>query len=175
MTQPKGGSVIEELFGVAGKVVLVTGGSRGIGRMIADGFVRAGARVYITARKAEVCDATAAELSENGECISLPVDVSDEAGCATLASAIAEREPALNVLINNAGATWGAPIEEYPDSAFDKLWSVNVKAPFHLTRLLLPQLRKAASDNDPARIINIGSVNGLVPPASENYAYAASK
>jgi NAD(P)-dependent dehydrogenase (short-subunit alcohol dehydrogenase family) len=175
MTQPKGGSVIEELFGVAGKTVVVTGGSRGIGRMISEGFVRAGARVYITARKAEACDATAAELSELGECISLPGDLSNEAGCQAFAGAIAEREPAVNVLINNAGATWGAPLEEYPDSAFDKCWSVNVKAPFTLTRLLLPQLRKAASDADPSRVINIGSVNGLVPPASDNYAYAASK
>jgi NAD(P)-dependent dehydrogenase (short-subunit alcohol dehydrogenase family) len=175
VSQPNGGSVIEELFGVSGKVVLVTGGSRGIGRMIAEGFVRAGARVYISSRKAEACDATAAELSQHGECISLPADVSDEAGCTVLAAAVAEREPAVHVLINNAGATWGAPLEEYPDAAFDKVWSVNVKAPFHLTRLLLPQLRAAATDTDPSRVINIGSINGLMPPTSQNFAYSASK
>lgn len=175
MTQSVGRSYLEELFGVAGKVVLVTGGSRGIGRMIAEGFVRAGARVYITARKAQVCDATAAELSAFGECISLPADVSDEAGCSALAAALAAREPALDVLVNNAGATWGAPLESYPDAAFDKVWSVNVKAPFHLTRLLLPQLREAATHGDPSRVVNIGSVNGLVPPRTDNFAYSASK
>jgi NAD(P)-dependent dehydrogenase (short-subunit alcohol dehydrogenase family) len=175
MSKSQTGSMIEELFGVSGKVVLVTGGSRGIGRMIAEGFVRAGARVYITARKVEACDAAARELSALGKCISVPADVSTEAGCSALAAAIAERESVLHVLVNNAGATWGAPLEDYPDAAFDKVWSVNVKAPFHLTRLLLPLLRKAATEADPSRVINIGSVNGLVPPPTNNFAYSASK
>lgn len=164
-----------ELFDVSGKTVVVTGGSRGIGRMIAAGFVSGGARVYISARKAEQCDATAAELSKDGECISLPADLSTEEGCQALAAGIADRESAVHVLVNNAGATWGAPLEEFPDSAFDKVMNVNVKGVFHLTRLLLPQLRAAASVDDPARVINIGSVDGLRVPFTENYSYAASK
>jgi NAD(P)-dependent dehydrogenase (short-subunit alcohol dehydrogenase family) len=168
-------SYLDELFGVRGKSVLVTGGSRGIGRMMAEGFVRAGATVCITARKAEACDATAAELSKLGECFSLPSDVSTEEGCARLASELTARLPSLDVLVNNAGATWGAPLESFPDSALDKLWGVNVKGPFHLTRLLLPQLRTAASKDDPARVIMVGSVDGLAVPRTESYAYSATK
>jgi len=164
-----------ELFDVAGKTVVVTGGSRGIGRMIAAGFVSGGARVYISARKAEQCDATAAELSKDGECISIPADLSTEEGCHALAGAIGERESAVHVLVNNAGATWGAPLEEFPDSGFDKVMNVNVKGVFHLTRLLLPQLRAAASADDPARVINIGSVDGIKVPMTENFSYSASK
>lgn len=157
------------------KAVLVTGGSRGIGRMIAEGFVRAGATVYITARKADACDETAAELADLGRCVSLPMDLSSEDGCARLAAEVTERTGALHVLVNNAGATWGAPLESYPDSAFDKLWAVNVKGPFHLTRLLLPALRAGATDQDPARVIMVGSVDGIAVPATESYAYSASK
>jgi NAD(P)-dependent dehydrogenase (short-subunit alcohol dehydrogenase family) len=164
-----------ELFSIRGKTAVVTGGSRGIGRMIATGFVAAGARVYICARKADACDATAAELSKLGECISLPADLSTEAGAEDLVRRVSEREPKLHVLVNNAGAAWGAPLEEYPDSAFDKVLNVNVKGIFHLTRLLLPLLRAAATDSDPARVINIGSVDGLKVPRTENYAYSASK
>ncbi len=166
---------MKDLFSVAGKVVLVTGGSRGIGRMIASGFVEGGAKVYISARKADACEATAAELSKRGTCIALPGDVSNVAEIERLAQAIAAREPALNVLVNNAGANWGAPLAEYPDAAWDKVLAVNVKAVFHLTRVLLPQLAKAASAADPARVINIGSIDGLHAPDLETYAYSASK
>ena len=164
-----------ELFSVAGKVALVTGGSRGIGLMIARGFVEAGARVYISSRKAEVCDRVAAELSEVGECTSLPADLATEQECVDLARRVAEREDALHVLVNNAGATWGAPIEEFPASAFDKVLDLNVKAPFFLTRALLPLLRAAATPDDPARVINIGSIDGIQVPVLETYSYSASK
>jgi NAD(P)-dependent dehydrogenase (short-subunit alcohol dehydrogenase family) len=166
---------IEELFSVAGKVAVVTGGTSGIGRMIAEGLVVNGARVYVASRKADACERVAGELSEHGECIGLPADLSTEAGAEGLAAAVAEREEAVHVLVNNAGATWGAPLEEYPDGAFDKLWAVNVKGVFHLTRLLLPQLRAAASAEDPARVINIGSVDGIRVPVMESYAYSATK
>jgi NAD(P)-dependent dehydrogenase (short-subunit alcohol dehydrogenase family) len=166
---------IARLFGVSGKVAVVTGGSRGIGAMIATGLVKAGCRVYITARKAEVCDAKATELAAFGDCISLPADLSTPDGLDQLASVIGEREDRLDILVNNAGATWGAPLEDYPLEAFDKVWNVNIKAVFALTVRLLPQLRAAASLQDPARVINIGSIDGLGIPRTENYAYSASK
>lgn len=166
---------IAELFGIDGKVALVTGGSRGIGLMIARGFVEAGAKVYVSSRKADACEAAAAELSKTGECIALPADLSSEVGCNTLAAQIAEREGALHILVNNAGATWGAPIADYPDAAWDKVMATNVKAPFFLTRALLPQLRKAASADDPARVIMIGSIDGIRISEFEHYAYPASK
>jgi NAD(P)-dependent dehydrogenase (short-subunit alcohol dehydrogenase family) len=164
-----------ELFSIRGRAAVVTGGSRGIGRMIATGFVAAGARVYICARKADACDATAAELSKDGECISMPADLSTEAGARDLVDRVAEREPKLDILVNNAGAAWGAPLEDYPDSGFDKVLNVNLKGIFHLTRLFLPLLRAAASESDPAHVVNIGSVDGLRVPRTENYAYSASK
>lgn len=165
-----------ELFSVNDKAVVVTGGSRGIGLMIAEGFVSGGARVYISSRKADVCDAAAAELSSRGgTCVSIPIDLSTEEGARQLANSVAEREPAVHVLVNNAGATWGAPLEDFPDAAWDKVQAVNVKAPFHLTRFLLPQLRKAATADDPARVINIGSVDGMRVPSTDNFPYAASK
>ena len=166
---------MKDLFSIAGKVALVTGGSRGIGLMIARGFVEAGAKVYISARKADACEAAAAELSQHGTCIALPADLSTEAGARRLAEAIAAREPALHVLVNNAGANWGAPLAEFPDEAWDKLLALNVKAIFHLTRALLPLLEKAASAADPARVINIGSIDGLHVPDLDTYAYSASK
>lgn len=166
---------IEELFSVAGKVAVVTGGTSGIGRMIAEGLVVNRARVYVASRKADACERVAGELSEQGECVGLPADLSTEEGARGLAAAVAEREEAVHVLVNNAGATWGAPLEEYPDGAFDKLWAVNVKGVFHLTRLLLPQLRAAASAEDPARVINIGSVDGIRVPVMESYAYSTTK
>jgi NAD(P)-dependent dehydrogenase (short-subunit alcohol dehydrogenase family) len=165
----------DELFSIEGKVALVTGGSRGIGEMIADGFVRAGARTYISSRKADVCDDTATRLSEQGTCVSLPHDISTEEGVSSLAADVAEREPQLDILVNNAGASWGAPLEEYPDSAWDKVMAVNVKAVHQLTVKLLPQLRASASEDDPARVINIGSIDGIRVPTTDNYAYAASK
>ena len=167
---------IEDLFTLKGKVALVTGGSRGIGLMIARGFLATGAKVYISSRKADVCDRVAAELgAEGGTCVSLPADLSTEDECRRLAEEVALREGALHILVNNAGANWGAPLEEYPDSAWDKVYALNVKGIFNLTRACLPLLRKAARREDPARVINIGSVDGLKPPRMENYAYAASK
>ncbi|GHJ09283.1 3-oxoacyl-ACP reductase [Micromonospora humidisoli] len=164
-----------DLFSVDGKTVLVTGGSRGIGLMIARGFVRAGATVVVSSRKADVCEAVARELSAEGRCEAIPADLGDDAGADALAAAVHERYDRLDVLVNNAGATWGAPLESYPGSAFDKLWAVNVKAVFRLTTALLPALRAAASDDDPARVINIGSIDGLRVPAMEVYAYSATK
>jgi len=166
---------MQDLFSVAGKTVLVTGGSRGIGLMIARGFVEAGARVYISSRKAEVCDRVAAELAGAGTCMSLPADLSTEAGARALADALAAREEKLDVLVNNAGANWGAPLAEYPDSAWDKVLALNVKSVFHLSRFLLPLLEQAARPGDPARIINVGSIDGLHVPVLETYAYSASK
>jgi NAD(P)-dependent dehydrogenase (short-subunit alcohol dehydrogenase family) len=168
-------AAVESLFGVAGKVAVVTGGSRGIGEMIAAGLVKAGCRVYITARKREACDATARQLSAYGECISAPADLGGHEGVVQFASFLAGREDRLHILVNNAGATWGAPKEEYPLEAFDKVWNVNVKAPFDLTMRCLPLLRAAASPEDPARVINIGSIDGLVTSPVEHYAYSSSK
>jgi NAD(P)-dependent dehydrogenase (short-subunit alcohol dehydrogenase family) len=164
-----------DLFSIEGKTAVVTGGSRGIGLMIAQGYVDAGAKVYISSRNAEVCDEVAAELSKNGECISVPADLGSMDGVEHLASEISGREDHLDILVNNAGAAWGAPMEEYPESGWDKVMNLNVKSVFFLTVKLLPLLRKAGSDEDPARVINIGSVDGLRVPQMDNYAYSASK
>ncbi|MBM0225744.1 MULTISPECIES: glucose 1-dehydrogenase [Micromonospora] len=164
-----------DLFSVEGKTVLVTGGSRGIGLMIARGFVRAGAKVIISSRKADVCERVAKELSAEGHCEAIAADLSHDEGAQGLAAAVRERTDRLDVLVNNAGATWGAPLEDYPEAAFDKLWAVNVKAVFRLTTALLPALRAAASVDDPARVINIGSIDGLRVPFMEVYAYSATK
>lgn len=166
---------MKHLFDVSGKVALVTGGSRGIGVMIARGYVENGVRVYISSRKHDACNRMAEELSRYGTCIPLPADLSTETECRRLASELAAREPALHILVNNAGANWGAPLQEYPDSAWDKVLALNVKAVFHLTRALLPQLEAAARPGDPARVINIGSIDGLRVPLLETYAYSASK
>lgn len=166
---------MKHLFSIAGKVALVTGGSRGIGRMIARGFVEHGAKVYISSRKRETCDRAAAELSALGTCLSLPADLSTEAECNRLAAALAAREPALHILVNNAGANWGAPMAEYPDSAWDKVLALNVKSIFHLTRACLPRLEAAATAADPARVINTGSIDGLRVPLLHTYAYSSSK
>ena len=164
-----------ELFSVAGKVAVVTGGSRGIGAMIAAGLVRAGCRVFITARKKDACDAKATELSAFGECISVPLDLAAPDGPDDLVRTVGEREDRLHILVNNAGATWGAPLEDYPLEAFDKLWNINVKGLFALTVRSLPLLRAAASPEDPARVINVGSIDGIGVPALESYAYSTTK
>jgi NAD(P)-dependent dehydrogenase (short-subunit alcohol dehydrogenase family) len=166
---------MRNLFDVDGKVVLVTGGSRGIGEMIARGFVENGAKVYISSRKAAVCDALAEELSARGTCLSLPFDLANMAGIEGLAAAVAAREPRLDVLVNNAGATWGAPIDDYPEDGWDKTMDLNTKSIFFLTQKLLPQLRAAATHEAPSRVINIASVNGIEPPGLETYAYSTSK
>ncbi len=166
---------MKNLFSVEGKVALVTGGSRGIGAMIARGLVENGARVLISSRKADVCQEMAGELSKHGECSALPADLSTEAGCLQLAEELRAREKALHVLVNNAGANWGAPLEEFPDAAWDKVLALNLKSVFELTRALLPELEAAASAEDPARVINIGSIDGIHVPELETYSYSASK
>jgi NAD(P)-dependent dehydrogenase (short-subunit alcohol dehydrogenase family) len=164
------------LFDVAGKIVLVTGGSRGIGEMIARGFVDAGAKVYISSRKAEVCEALANELSAHGgTCIAIPADLSTESECRRLAEEMAHRESRLDVLVNNAGATWGAPMAETDEAAFERVLALNVKGVFHLTKFLRPLLDAAGTPDDPARVINIGSIDGIHVPIMETYAYSTSK
>ena len=163
------------LFDVAGKVALVTGGSRGIGAMIAEGYVRHGVRTYISARKAEACDATAARLSELGECVSVPADLATAEGIATVEEALRSREDRLDILVNNAGATWGAPIEDFPENGWDKVMTVNVRSPFFLTRALLPLLEAAASADDPARVIMVGSVDGINVNRLPTFSYGPSK
>jgi NAD(P)-dependent dehydrogenase (short-subunit alcohol dehydrogenase family) len=164
-----------DLFSVEGKTALVTGGSRGIGFMIASGLVEAGATVYISSRKAEACEEAAAELSKIGVCRSLPADLSTEEGCQGLAVALSALESSLDILVNNAGATWGAPIEAFDEAAFEKVLALNVKGVFHLTRFLLPLLRAAGTEDEPARVINIGSIDGIHVPALDTFSYSASK
>jgi len=168
---------IQNLFSIQDKVALVTGGSRGIGEMIAHGFLANGAKVYISSRKANVCDETARRLSEStgGECISLPADLSEISGIEALATEIAERESQLDILVNNAGAAWGQPIDEFSETGWDKVMDVNVKSVFFLTQKLLPLLRKSGGGDDPARVINVGSIDGLHTPAFETYSYGPSK
>jgi len=169
---------LNTLFSLSGKVALVTGGSRGIGKMIAQGLLQAGAKVYITARKKAPCEEAAAELSAFGPCVALPSDVSAAAGRSELLQAFSGKEDKLHILINNAGTTWADSFEKYPDEAFDKLLNVNVGSVFSMTRDFIHLLEKAASSEDPARVINIGSMDGLhVPTVSRKgtYAYTASK
>jgi NAD(P)-dependent dehydrogenase (short-subunit alcohol dehydrogenase family) len=168
---------VNELFSVSGKTALVTGGSRGIGLMIARGYVEGGAKVYVSSRKKQVCDEVAAELNAlgKGSAVSLAGDISTEAGVKEIAAALAVAEPKLDILVNNAGTNWGAPLADYSDDAFQKVLATNVKSVFNLTRELLPLLRKAGTHQDPARVINIGSIDGLHVPVLETYAYSASK
>lgn len=165
----------KSLFSIEGKTALVTGGSRGIGFMIAKGFVDAGARVYISSRKADACDAAVAELNKVGEAFAVPADLSTVEGAERLADSVQERESQLDILINNAGAAWGVPIDEYPESGWDKTMDTNVKGVFFLTKAMLPLLRKAGTPDDPARVINISSIEAFKVPMWENYAYPASK
>ncbi len=163
------------LFSLAGKVALITGGSRGIGYMIARGYLEAGARVYISSRKAAACDAAAVELAAFGDCISLPADLAQMSEVERLAATLLGREERLHVLVNNAGTTWGATVDAFPESGWDKVMALNLKSPFFLLQKLLPAMERAASAEDPARVINIGSVDGLHTPLFENFSYAASK
>jgi len=164
-----------DLFDVSGKTALVTGGSRGIGLMIARGLVQGGARVIVSSRKSADVQGAAEELSAFGDCHAIPADISTREGAQALAAATRERFPSLDILVNNAGAAWGAPVEEFPAAGWEKVLSTNVEGVFHLTVALLAELRAAASFENPARVVNIGSINGLVPPAVENYSYSASK
>ncbi len=166
---------VQSLFTVKGKTALVTGGSRGIGLMIARGYIESGAKVYITARKADVCDAVAKELSAIGECVSIPADIASPEGRAKLVAALSDAENSLDILVNNAGANWGAPFDEYPDSGVEKVMNINVNAVFALTRDFLPLLEKAAKPGEPARVINVGSIDGIHVPTMDNFIYPASK
>lgn len=166
---------MSDLFSIEGKTALVTGGSRGIGLMIARGFVEAGARVYISSRKQEVCDEVAAELSKIGTCVSLPADLSSEQECQRLAAELAQRESQLGILVNNAGANWGASYESFPEKAWDRVLDLNVKGVFFLTRACTELLAAGASAEDPGRVINIGSIDGIKTPSLDTWAYSSSK
>jgi NAD(P)-dependent dehydrogenase (short-subunit alcohol dehydrogenase family) len=167
---------VSDLFDISGKTAVVTGGSRGIGLMIARGFVEAGAKVYVSSRKAEVCEQVAAELGEQGECVAVPADLSREDECRRLADEVGDREGGrLDILVNNAGATWGAPLDEFDDAAWDRVLDLNVKGVFHLTRFLRPALAAAGTHDDPSRVVNIGSVDGIRVPSLETYSYSAAK
>ena len=165
---------MKDLFSLQGRTALVTGGSRGIGRMIAAGFLAQGARVYISSRKAAACDDTARELSSMGPCFSLPADVSTVEGAKGLAAAFAQKEASLDILVNNAGAAWGETFDTFPESGWDKVMNLNVKSPFFLTQALHEQLR-AAGQKHPAKVINIASIDGVSVNPLETYSYAASK
>ena len=166
---------MNDLFSLAGRCALVTGGSRGIGRMIAAGFLAQGARVYISARKAEACDQTAAELSSLGTCVSLPADISTPEGVKDLVDSFARHELALDILVNNAGAAWGESFDTFPEKGWDKVVDLNLKTPFFLTQALAAPLRKAASAERPAKVINIASIDGISVNPLETYSYTASK
>jgi NAD(P)-dependent dehydrogenase (short-subunit alcohol dehydrogenase family) len=164
-----------DLFSIAGKTALVTGGTRGIGKMIAEGFVEAGATVYISSRKADACAEVAAELSAKGTCIGIPADLSTEEGCRGLADEMTSRLERLDILVNNAGATWGTPLAEFGEAQFEKVLALNVKGVFHLTKFLVPLLQASGTADEPARVINIGSIDGIAVPLLETYAYSSSK
>lgn len=168
---------LEELFSIRGKVALVTGGSRGIGEMIAAGLVANGAKVYISSRKTEACDATAERLTERfgGECISAPADLANLEGVESLVTELERRETRLDILVNNAGVSWGAALGEFPEIGWDKVMDTNVKGVFFLTQRLLPLLESGATALDPARVINIGSVDGIKTPVFDNFSYGPSK
>tara|TARA_B110000503_G_scaffold70306_1_gene109425 strand:- start:326 stop:1105 length:780 start_codon:yes stop_codon:yes gene_type:complete len=168
-------SYINNLFSLKNRVAVVTGGTSGIGFMIAEAFVKAGATTYVTSRKADECQRVAADLSECGVCHPLPGDIMSQQGCEAIATAFRESESQLHVLVNGAGCTWGAPIREYPDKAWDKVMGVNVKGAFQLCVALLSELEAGASADYPSRVINIGSVHGIAAPEWESYAYSASK
>jgi 2-deoxy-D-gluconate 3-dehydrogenase len=168
---------IDDLFSVKDKVVVVTGGSRGIGEMIAAGFLANGAKVYISSRKAEVCDATAERLAAEygGTCVSLPADLARLDGIDDFVGRLRQHESTVDVLVNNAGVSWGAPLEEFPEIGWDKVMDTNVKGVFFLTQQLLPLLEAGATPDDPARIINIGSIDGIRNPVFETFSYGPSK
>ena len=167
---------MKNLFSIEGKVALITGGSRGIGEMIAAGFLANGAKVYISSRKADVCDATAKRLQEEygGECISVPADLSNLDGINALADKIYQDDN-LDILVNNAGASWGEPIDEYSEQGWDKVMDTNVKGVFFLTQKLLPLLRKSGDAEDPSRVINIGSIDGIKTGLFDAFSYGPSK
>ncbi|OBF21964.1 SDR family oxidoreductase [Mycobacterium sp. ACS4331] len=167
--------MLDELFSIAGKTALITGGTSGIGLMIAEGYLRAGAKVYISSRKEAACTAARESLSEFGDVQAIPADVSDVEQCGALIDAVAAREERLHILVNNAGAVWGEPFDTFPPEAFDKVLTLNVKTPFVLTQAARPLLEAARDDDDPARVINVGSIDGLIVPRTPTFSYSASK
>jgi NAD(P)-dependent dehydrogenase (short-subunit alcohol dehydrogenase family) len=168
---------MKDLFSIKGKVAFVSGGSRGIGEMIAAGFLASGAKVYISSRKADVCDETARRLAETygGECISIPADLSTLPGIEAAVQTFSQREEKVDILVNNAGASWGAPLDDFPELGWDKVMDINVKGVFFLTQKMLPLLERSATAEDPARVINIGSIDGLRSPMFETFSYGPSK
>ena len=175
MAEPDAPTSPSDLFSVAGKTVVVTGGTRGIGRMIAGGFVAGGATVIVSSRKADACAETAAALSEHGSCTGIPADLSTEEGARGLAEAVAAGHDHVDVLVNNAGATWGAPLSEHDHASWSRVLDLNVEGIFHTTKFFLPLLQAAGTADDPARVINIGSIDGIHTPLLETYSYSASK
>ena len=165
---------MKDLFSLQGRTALVTGGSRGIGKMIAAGFLHHGAKVYISSRKADACEATARELASLGTCIALPMDVSTVEGARALAAAYAQKESSLDILVNNAGAAWGETFDTFPENGWDKVMDLNLKSPFFLTQALHGMLREGAR-KQPAKVINIASIDGVSVNPQETYSYAASK
>ena len=174
-TAPAAPTPVDQLFSVSGKTVVVTGGSRGIGRMIAGGFVAGGADVVIASRKAEAVAAATAELSEFGSCQGMVADLSTEEGARAFADAVAADHGKVHVLVNNAGATWGAPLVDHDTTSWERVLNLNVQGVFHTTKFFLPMLRAAATPDDPARVINIGSIDGIHVPVLESYSYSSSK
>jgi NAD(P)-dependent dehydrogenase (short-subunit alcohol dehydrogenase family) len=171
-------AVPRDLFDISGKVAVVTGGSSGIGEMIARGYIEAGVKTYIASRKADQLQGVSDELNgirDGAECIPLRADLSSEAGCRALADAVAERERVLHILVNNAGATWGAPLAEHDEASWSRVLNLNLQGLFHTTKFLLPLLQAAGTSDDPARVINIGSIAGIRPQGLENYSYTSSK
>jgi 2-deoxy-D-gluconate 3-dehydrogenase len=168
---------LENLFSIKGKVAVVTGGSRGIGEMIAAGFLANGAKVYISSRKAEACHATAKRLVEKfgGECVGLPANLAELSGIDELTQELTNREQRVDILVNNAGVSWGAGLEEFPELGWDKVMDTNVKGVFFLTQRLLPLLEAGASPEDPARVINVGSIDGIKTPVFDTFSYGPSK
>lgn len=163
------------MFDLTGRTALVTGGANGLGRMIAEGLLRAGATVVVTSRKAESCRQAEAEMAALGDCTAIEADFSDPAGVGDFVAAFGARHDRLDVLVNNAGKTWGAPLESFPDKAWPSVMTVNVQVPFKLIQLLLPLLERSARPGDPSRIINVGSVAGLAVEPLQAYSYSASK
>jgi NAD(P)-dependent dehydrogenase (short-subunit alcohol dehydrogenase family) len=166
---------MQELFSVRGKKAIVTGGTRGIGYMIAQGLLEAGAEVFITSRKADACEQAAAELGKLGTVHAFARDLSKESECRLFVEDVEKLTDSIDILVNNAGASWGAPIADYPESGWDRVMDLNVKGLFNVTRFALPLLEKASTAEDPARVINIGSIDGIIVPIFNNYAYSASK
>lgn len=168
----------ETLFSLHGKTALVTGGATGIGRMAAESLVAAGARVLIASRKGEACAAVAAELNAMdapGSALGFAGDVGTEAGVDALAGEVRKRSETLDILMNNAGVTWGSPLGRFPFDAWNKVMGVNVAGLFHLTQNLLPMLAASGSIDDPSRVVNLGSVMGETPMGDGAYSYSASK